>query len=230
MKTLVLTLIVCVSLARLASGADPSIDRLLGKLPAPEKFVDPTRRDPLAEQMFAALKAHNFGTALEASRRLANKYPASAGAHAFHGLIAVEARRFPEASAACRKALSIRSDFLPAYVGLGLAELGQGRYRPAFFDFKRITMLAPSSDTGWIGMSVCAERLGWRQDSLAYARRATVVAPTSAGAWDQLAREEDLFGDAHAASKAIARANQLRGSKGQNRTTRSTGGAKGQTR
>jgi len=225
-KTLVLTLVLCASImVRSASAADPSIDRLLGKLPAPEKFVDPARNDPLAKQMFAAAQAHNFGTALEASRSLARKYPRSFGAQAFHGMLALEMRRYPEASAACRKALAIRSDFSPACIGLAVAELAQSHFREAFLNFQRVTKIAPNADIGWIGMSACAERLGWRHDSLEYARRATVVAPASAAAWYQLAREEDLFGDVHAASKAAARAHQLQASKGQNRTTRSSGGA-----
>jgi tetratricopeptide (TPR) repeat protein len=218
MKTLVFTLIVCASFAAgVASAADPSIDRLLGKLPAPEKFVDPARNDPLAKQMFAAAKAHNFGTALEASRRLANKYPKSLGAQAYHGLLAVAVRRFPEASAAYHKALSIRSDFWPAYIGLALSEAAQNHFREALSNFQRITKVAPKADVGWIGSSACAAKLGMRQDSLAYARRGTVVAPTSAGAWYQLARAEELFGDRQAAGKALARANRLRGSKGTNR-------------
>jgi tetratricopeptide (TPR) repeat protein len=218
MKTFVLTLILCAGIAAgVASAADPSIDRLLSKLPPPEKFVDPARNDPLAKQMFAAAKAQNFGIALESSRRLANKYPRSLGAQAYHGLLAIALRRFPEASTAYRKALSIRSDFLPAYVGLALAEAAQNHYREALSNFQRITKVAPKADVGWIGSSACAEKLGMRQDSLAYARRATVAAPTSAGAWYQLAREEGLFGDKQAAGKALARANRLRGSKGRNR-------------
>ena len=218
MNALVLTLILCTSIAVGAvSAADPSIDRLLGKLPAPEKFVDPARNDPLAKQMFAAAKAQNFGIALESSRRLANKYPRSLGAQAYHGLLAIALRRFPEASAAYRKALSIRSDFSPAYVGLALAEAAQNHYREALSNFQRITKVAPKADIGWIGSSACAEKLGMHQDSLTYARRATIVAPTSAGAWYQLAREEGLFGDKQAAGKALAHANRLRGSKGRNR-------------
>jgi tetratricopeptide (TPR) repeat protein len=218
MKALVLTLILCTNIvAAVASAADPSIDRLLGKLPPPEKFVDPARNDPLAKQMFAAAKANNFGIALDASRRLANKYPRSLGAQAYHGLLAVALRRLPEASAAYRKALSIRSDFLPAYVGLALSEAAQNHFREALSNFQRITKAAPKADVGWIGSSACAEKLGMHQDSLAYARRATVAAPTSAGAWYQLAREEGLFGDKRAADKALARANRLRGSKGRNR-------------
>jgi tetratricopeptide (TPR) repeat protein len=231
MKALVLMLIVGASITgRLASAADPSIDRLLGKLPPPEKFVDPARNDPLAKQMFAAAKAQNFGTALEASRRLAKKYPRSLGAQAYHGLLAVATRRFPEASAAYRKALSIRSDFSPAYVGLALAEVAQNHFREALSNFQQITKVAPKADVGWIGSSACAEKLGMPRDSLAYARRATVVAPTSAGAWYQLARAEGLFGDKQAAGKALARANRLRGSNGKNGITRSPGSSSSRTR
>jgi tetratricopeptide (TPR) repeat protein len=218
MKASVLTVLVCAGfVAGIASAADPSIDRLLGKLPAPEKFVDPARNDPLAKQMFAAAKDHNFGIALEASRRLANKYPRSLGAQAYHGLLSVALRRFPEASGAYRKALSIRSDFWPAYIGLALSEAAQNHFREALSNFQRITKIAPKADVGWIGSSACAAKLGMRQDSLAYARRATVVAPASAGAWYQLARAEELIGDKQAAGKALARANRLRGSKGSNR-------------
>jgi tetratricopeptide (TPR) repeat protein len=230
-KAFGLTLILCASIAaRTASAADPSIDRLLGKLPPPEKFIDPARNDPLAKQMFAAAQARNFGTALEASRRLVNKYPKSLGAHVTHGLLALALRRFPEASSAYRKALSIRPDFSPGYIGLALAEAGQKHFREALSNFQRITKVAPKADVGWIGSSACAEKLGLRQDSLAYARRATVVAPTSAGAWYQLARAEGSCGDNQAAAKALAHANRLEGSKGQNRMTRSTGGASSQRR
>jgi tetratricopeptide (TPR) repeat protein len=212
------------------SAADPSIDRLLGKLPPPEKFVDPAQNDPLAKQMLAATKARNLGAALEASRRLANKYPKSLGAQGTHGLIALAARRFPEAAAAYRKALSIRSDFPGAYVGLALAEISQGHFREALSNFQQITRVAPKADIGWIGSSACAEKLGQRQQSLAFARRATVAAPSSASAWYQLAREEGLFGDKQTAAKALARANQLQKSKPQVPLSRSTSGASGPSR
>ena len=212
MKSLFVSLIVCAALAATrASAADPSIDRLLNKLPAPEKFVDPAQNDPLAKQMLAALKAKNLGTALDASRRLANKYPKSLGAQVVHGLIALGVRQFAEASAAYRKALAIRSGFPVAYLGIALAEASQGHFRVALSNFQQITRIAPKADIGWIGSSACAEKLGMRQESLNYARRATALAPSSPGAWYQLAREEGLFGDKQAAAKALAHANQLQG-------------------
>jgi len=216
MKSLLLCLIVSTGLtASFASAADPSIDRLLNKLPSPEKFVDPAENDPLAKQMLAALKARNLGTALDASRRLANKYPKSLGAQTIHGLIALGMRQFPEASAAYHKALAIRSNFSAAYLGIALAEASQSHFRVALSNFQQITRLAPKADIGWIGSSACAEKLGMRQESLNYARHATAVAPASAGAWYQLAREEGLFGDKQAAAKALAHANQLQKSKPQ---------------
>ena len=233
MKSLFLSLIVCASLsAAAASAADPSIDRLLGKLPSPEKFVDPAQNDPLAKQMLAALKARNLGTALDASRRLANKYPKSLGAQAIHGSIALGTRQFPEASTAYRRALAINPNFSAAYLGIALAEASQRHFRVALSNFQQITRLAPKADIGWIGSSACAEKLGMRQESLNYARRATAVAPSSAGAWFQLAREEGLFGDKQASAKALVRASQLQRSKPQRTrtTSRSPGGGSASTR
>ena len=191
------------------AAQDPSIDRLLNKLPAPEKFIDPAINDPLAKQMVAAAKAQNFGTALDASRKLAARYPKSLGAQMVHAMLALGLHRFPEASAGYHKALSLRPDFAAAYVGLGVAEFSQQQFRAALADFQQVTRLAPKAEIGWTGSSACAERLGRRQESLECARRATVVAPSSAGAWYQLAREEGLFGNKQTAASALARANQL---------------------
>ena len=211
MKFLLLTLLSFAALiaSNTFAAQDPSIDRLINKLPAPEKFIDPAINDPLAKQMVAAAKAQNFGTALDASRKLAARYPKSLGAQMVHGMFALSLRRFPEASAGYHKALSLRPDFAAAYVGLGVADFSQQQFRAALADFQQVTRLAPKAEIGWTGSSACAERLGRRQESLEYARRATVVAPSSAGAWYQLAREEGLFGNKQTAASALARANQL---------------------
>jgi tetratricopeptide (TPR) repeat protein len=222
MKSFILMLPVfaAVLVTNALAAQDPSIDRLLGKLPPPEKFVDPAINDPLAKQMAAAAKAHNFGTALDASRRLADRYPKSLGAQMVHGMLALALRRFPEASAAYHKVLSIRPDFAAADIGLGLAEASQQHFRAALSDFQQVTRLAPKADAGWIGSSGCAEKLGRRQESLQYARRATAVAPSSAGAWYQLAREEGLSGNKQASANALARANQLERTALQRRSSR----------
>ena len=210
------------------AAQDPSIDRLLSKLPAPEKFVDPAINDPLAKQMVAEAKAHNFGNALDASRKLAARYPKSLGAQMIHGMLALALHRFPEASAAYHKALSLRPDFAAAYVGLGVADFSQQQFRAALSDFQQVTRLAPKADIGWTGSSACAERLGRRQESLEYARRATVAAPSSAAAWYQLAREEGLFGNKQTAANALARANKLQRNAPQLRQSGPRGGGSGQ--
>jgi tetratricopeptide (TPR) repeat protein len=191
-------------------AADEAIDRLVGKLPPPEKFVDPAINDPLAKQMTAASKANNFGVALDLSRRLADRYPKSLGAQMVHGALAVSLRQFREASGAYHKALSIRPDFPAAYLGLGVTDAAQNRFSDALSDFQQVTRLAPQFEVGWIGSSACAEKLGRSRDSLEFARRATAVAPSSAAAWLQLAREESASGNSQAAAKALARADQLR--------------------
>jgi tetratricopeptide (TPR) repeat protein len=211
MKSFVLMLPVfaAVIVTNAFAAQDPSIDRLLGKLPPPEKFVDPAINDPLAKQMTAAAKAHNFGLALDASRRLANRYPKSLGAQMLHGMFALFVRRFPEAAAAYHKALAIRPDFAGAYAAMGVAEFLQQHFGVALSDFQQATRLAPKADIGWIGASACSEKLGRRQESLEYARRATAAAPSSSGAWYQLAREEGLSGNKQASAKALAHVSQL---------------------
>jgi tetratricopeptide (TPR) repeat protein len=192
-----------------AQAADEAIDRLISKLPPPQKFVDPAVNDPLAKQITAASKAHNYGLALDLSRRLGSRYPKSLEAQMVHGILAMSVHQFREAMDAYHRALSIRPDFPPAYFGLGITNVSQNRFGAALSNFKQITRIAPQLEVGWIGSSVCAERLGRKQDSLEFARRATAVAPSSVGAWFQLAREENLAGNNQAAKAALLRANQL---------------------
>jgi tetratricopeptide (TPR) repeat protein len=192
-----------------AHASDQAIDRLLSKLPPPQKFVDPASNDPLAKEMSAAIKAHNLGIALDRSRRLAKRYPKSLAAWMANGALAASLHKFSEASAAYHKALSIRADFPPAYVGLGLIDVSQGRFAAGLANFQKITRIAPQLDVGWVGSSVCAEKLGRKRESLEFARRAAAVAPSSVGAWLQLARMESAAGNRQAASNALNRAIQL---------------------
>ena len=201
-----------------ANAADESIDRLINKLPPPQKFVDPAISDPLAKQIMPALKAHNYGVALELSRKLAARYPKSLGAQMTHGMLAASVREFAEAGKAYKAALSIRPDFPPAYVGLGVISLVKNDYPAALTSFQRVTRAAPNVDIGWIGCSICAEKLGRKRDSLEFARRATAVAPSSVGAWLQAAREENLAGNAQTAKVDLDKANKLRRSASRNKS------------
>ena len=209
------------ALSSTAHAQDPSVDQLIKKLPPPEKVAkstmqpaDPALRDPLAKQVIDSAKAMNFGNALNLSQKLASRYPKSAAAQSLHGQLALALRRYPEASAAFHKALSIQPNLAFAYFGLGLIEASQNHVNAAMSDFRQVTRLVPAADIGWIGLSACAEKLGNKAESVEYARRATAVAPSSFAAWLQLSREEGISGNKQAASKALARANQLRGKAG----------------
>src|ERR1017187_10934443 len=82
-----------------AFAQDPSINKLLSKLPPPEQVIktDPAFRDPLRTQIASAIKAQNFGQAMELLRKLAQRYPKSAGAQASLGLLAFQLHRLDEA-------------------------------------------------------------------------------------------------------------------------------------
>src|SRR5437899_7275119 len=68
-----------------------------------------------------------------------------------------------------------------------------------------------SKSRHWLDCLKRVCRKTWEQEeSLEYARHATAVAPSSFAAWLQLSREEGISGNKQAASKALARANQLR--------------------
>jgi len=210
---LLLALVICS-----AHAADESIDRLINKLPAPEKFVDPASNDPLTKQIKPAIEAHNYGIALDLSRRLASRYPKSLNSQLLHGFLALSLQQFREAASAYNAALAIRPDFPPAYLGLGIVNAAQNRFDAALSDFQNLTRVAPQADIGWIGSSACAAKLGRTRDSLAFARKATAVAPSSAAAWTQAARAENLAGNAQAAKADLARANQLRHIASQSKT------------
>jgi tetratricopeptide (TPR) repeat protein len=219
MRWLIAGPIILTLLSYPAHAADEAINRLINKLPPPQKFVDPAMTDPLAKQITAASQAHNYGVAFDLSRRLSSRYPKSLGAQMVHAVAALGVRQFGEAADAYHKALSIRPDFPAAYFGLAVVDAAQNRFGPALSNFQHLTRVAPEADIGWIGSSICAERLGRKKDSLQFARHATAVAPSSAGAWLQVAREENLAGNNKAAEAALARATELQRKLAKNKTT-----------
>jgi tetratricopeptide (TPR) repeat protein len=199
-----------------AAAEDVSIDRLLNKLPAPEKIAqarridsDPAMRDPLARDLGNALSRNDSRRALVLSRRLAERYPKSALAHFVRGTLATGAHRFPEASAALQQAIKIQPKFFMAYLQLGVVELSQGHFAAAMPYFQKAVKLEPKMPFGWIFLSGCSENLGRQQESIDYARRATTIAPEFQTAWLQLARAEKLAGHKSEAKRAENRAQQL---------------------
>jgi tetratricopeptide (TPR) repeat protein len=223
MKFWIKSLAAVATLAAIGSGIaapEPSIDRLLQKLPPPEKVVqpglqgDPASADPMAREMFAAAKARKLERALMLSRRLSQRYPKSSGASFVHGLLALSQQRFVEAEAAYRNAIANEPKSAVAYIGLGFSEANQQHYAEALSTFQKVTKMDPKAEVGWVAASECATKLGRRQESVAYAKSATQIAPSSSVAWSQLATAQRALGDNRAAAKAQAKANQLRRSSG----------------
>ena len=135
----------------LAGAQEPSIERLLKKLPAPEKLVKPqvkraiekpdtAVKDPLAKQTISALNSEPL-RALTLSRELVHKNPSSPFAHFLHGVAAMDIRQFGEASGAFRSSISIRSDIPIVHLALGVTEMVQNHFAlgPAPFRTSRET-------------------------------------------------------------------------------------------
>ncbi|MFL6590534.1 MAG: tetratricopeptide repeat protein [Chthoniobacterales bacterium] len=199
-----------------ANAQDPSIDRLLKKLPPPEKLVkpsvdravkqpDPALRDPLVDQITAAANANNLTRGLTLSRQLVAKYPKSGGTECLHGILALMARQEAEAVKALRHAVALRPDFSLAYFGLASIEVEHGRYGGAIPHLRQLTRLEPQYTFGWMALSDCALRSGNKHESVEAARRATFLSPSSADAWLQLARAETASGNAAATLTALSR-------------------------
>src|SRR5260370_18411864 len=119
----------------------------------------------------------NFGNALGLSQKLAARYPKSVVAHICYGRLALMLRKFPEASDAFRKALSIQPNLAIGYLGLGMTEAWQNHLAVAMSDYRQVTRLAPKADIGWIALSGCAEKLGHKRESLDSPRQATTAPP-----------------------------------------------------
>jgi tetratricopeptide (TPR) repeat protein len=195
---------------------DPSIDRLLKKLPPPEKLVkptveravrqsDPALRDPLASQIFSAAQSNNAGRALDLCRKLSAKYPKSAGSECLHGIVALTFSQYAEAATAFRHTIAIYPNLSLAHFGAAAVEVFQDHYAAAIPHLKELTRLEPQYGFGWQALSDCALRCGRKQESVEYALRATKVTPSSASAWLQLARAENAVGNAEATLQALGR-------------------------
>lgn len=205
-STLTVALIVSIALAQ-----DPSIDKLLKKLPPPEQVVrtDPAFQDPLTKQIASAAKAQNFGQALELSRKLAQRYPKSAGAQASRAILAFQLRRFDEAADAFRKTIAIQPNLAFAYFGLGAVEFIRGHFTAAIPHLRKSVQLEPKATFGWLFLSACAEKLGRKQESLEHAKRATTASPDLPATWIQLAHAESALGHQREAMAAMKRAQHI---------------------
>jgi tetratricopeptide (TPR) repeat protein len=139
-----------------ASAQDGSIDRLLNKLPPPEKLVkppiqraveqpDPAFKDPIGRQVLQAVMTDNFPQALYLNRKLTQRYPRSLGAQYLRGVLAWTFRQYGEASSSFRAATNIQPRFAPAHFGLAAVAGAQGHFAAAIPHMQRAAELEPKS-------------------------------------------------------------------------------------
>lgn len=200
-----------------ARGAtDPEIDRLLKKLPPPEKLVhadervlrvnDPALRDPLIKQVETAEKAKQAKRALELARQLATRYPSSATANYYAGYFASNEKQYAEASTSFRRALAIQPRFVLVHYSLGFVEWQQRHFEAALLHIREVTKLEPRAAAGWAVLSLCAEMVGSRDESVRAARHLVELEPRKTAAWVRLAMAEKNVGNYDAAVRAMNQA------------------------
>jgi tetratricopeptide (TPR) repeat protein len=185
-----------------ATGAlaqDASIDRLLNKLPPPEKLVkppvqraveqpDPAFQDPIGKQTLQAIMTDNIPQALYLNRKLTERYPRSLGAQYLRGVVAWTVHQYGEAFSAFRAATKIQPRYAPAHFGLAAVEGAQGHFAEAIPHLQRVIELEPKSYLPYFALSDCAWQLGRKEQSVQYAKKATVLAPSVMDTWIELAR------------------------------------------
>jgi superkiller protein 3 len=209
-----------VSSGSLLRAQDPSIDRLLNKLPPPERFqksplesalgqVDPAMEDPLLNEIGNAAGNRSLTRAMALTQKLIARHPHSPGAYCLQGILAYLNRQYVVASSNFRQALKERPSYSFAYFGLAAVELEQDHFGAAMPYLQQFTKLVPDSTTAWVTLSYCARRLGRNDEAARAARRAITLSPSSADAWVQLARAEKGLGHPLPAITALARAAQL---------------------
>ena len=182
---------------------DPSIDRLLSKLPPPEKLVKPrveqaikqndaALNDPLTKRILAASDAGDYTHALQMARELVQKNPKSAYAQFLRGAFAFDTNQLAEASAAFHNSIAAESNHGIVHLVLGLSEMLQNHYAGAVAPLEQSGKLEPTWAVGWLLASMCEIRLGHPQQSVELAKHGTVVEPNWVYTWLQLARAEAL--------------------------------------
>src|SRR6266404_9229656 len=176
---------------------DTSIDKLLKKLPPPEKLVQPrvqqavrqsdsALNDPLSKRVFAASDAGDYRTALNLSRELVKNNPRSATANFIHGAFALDTDQFAEASSAFRTSIAAESNHGIVHLALGVSEMIQKRYAAALAPLQASEKLEPSWAAGWLLASQCEVQLHHLQSAVDNAKRATALEPSWIYTWLQL--------------------------------------------
>ena len=203
-----------------AQTQDASLDKLFSKLPPPEKLgkppvrrameqPDPAYKDPMGRQIFQAIQMYNWPQALNLSRKLTERYPRSAASQCLRGALAFDLRQFAEASSCFRAATNIQPKLALAHFCLAYVDIAQDHYAAAIPHLQRVAELEPQAFISYYALSECTRRLGRKQESLDYAKKATARGGSIAYAWLQLARAEKAIGHNEATLDAITKAAEV---------------------
>jgi tetratricopeptide (TPR) repeat protein len=209
----------CATVLAPVHAQEPSIERLLKKLPPPEKLVkpqikralekpDPALKDPVGEQAVNALLREPM-RALTLSRELVRKNPHSPYAHFVRGVAAMDMRQFGEAASAFRSSIAIRSDYAIVHLALGVTEMIQNHCAAALAPLEQAGKLESDAPLAWLLASACAGDLHRWQESLDLAKRATKADPAWVFTWIQLARAEKGLGHPQETLNAMIRAGEV---------------------
>jgi tetratricopeptide (TPR) repeat protein len=147
--------VLCFSIGKSFAVEDASIDRLLKKLPPPEKIVrpsarkeakaaDPALKDPLLTYTVAAAMMRDWAQARFYSLKLSQKYPHSEVAALLWGNCAYRIRYYAEAAGAFRKALGLAPRDAYTWMDLAIAENAMGHLGTALDAMTKAAQLSPN--------------------------------------------------------------------------------------
>ena len=134
---------------------DASIDRLLGKLPPPEKIIkpsaqaqakqqDPALNDPLVVQIFTLAYMGKVSEARLYSRKLSEKYPRSEAPLILWGECAYRLRYYDEAAGVFRRATTVAPHDGYIWLELAKAENSLGHIGTALTAMTRAAEISPN--------------------------------------------------------------------------------------
>ena len=216
---LVLAIAGLIMTAGASNAQEPSIDRLLRKLPQPEKLVgpnmkalppgDPAANDPLGQRAIMHANRGEYRSATECCRQLEAKYPKSFGTYCVHGLAAWAGLNYRDAAAAFSKAVAINPNTAFGHYGLALVESSQGHYAAALTHLQQLARLDPNAAIIYFYMSETAWMAGRPKESYEYAQKTASLAPSEWVAWAEVARGASSLGDKAGTVKAMSRAAEV---------------------
>jgi Flp pilus assembly protein TadD len=143
------------ALGTFVHAEDASIDRLLKKLPPPEKIIkqsasapakqqDPALEDLVFKSAFSAALMGDVSQALLYFRKLGEKYPRSEVVLIFWGECAYRLRHYDEAARAFRRATALAPDDSYTWLELAKAENALGHIGTALTGMAKAAEISPN--------------------------------------------------------------------------------------